>query len=161
MVPIDLLKSAIEQLPKWNPESVTRLTWVNWRKGYQIKIHWYGDASFICYLDFKQDRLARDAVLKRAFEVHAGAGMKPLLIRGHGWTELDYEFQSDTFISVNEIAEIAQDMGYDFTVLYVQECIGSRPVFQLMGIPLVPGEMGKEWISGAFVPYSCPSGQNL
>jgi hypothetical protein len=30
-----------------------------------------------------------------------------------------------------------------------------------MGIPLVPGEMGKEWIGEEFVSYSCPMGMCL
>jgi len=161
MVPFELLKAAVEQLPKWNPTAVTRLTSVNWRQGYQIKISWYGGASFNCYLDFKRDHLARESVLKRAFGLYAEAGVKPRKVEGHGWSMLDYEFGSDTFISVNEIADLAQSMGFEFTVLYVQSCVSSRPVFSVMGIPLVPGEMGKEWIDGEFVPYSCPAGQNL
>ncbi|MEX6780386.1 hypothetical protein [Pseudomonas aeruginosa] len=161
MVPVELLKTAVEQLPKWNVSAVTRLTSVNWRQGYQIKMHWYDGAAFICYLDFKRDYNAREAVLKRAFEQFADDGAKPRTIDGHGWTKLDYEFRSGSFISVNEIAQIAQSMGYDFTVLYVQESISSRPIFSVMGIPLVPGEMGKEWVDGEFVPYSCPMGQNL
>lgn len=161
MVPVELLKAAVEQLPKWDETAVTRLTTVDWRQGYQIKMHWYGGASFLCFIDFKRDRNAREAVLKRAFELHAGAGAKPRSIDGHGWSMLDYEFRSMTFISVNEVAEIAQSMGYEFTVLYVQESVCSRPVFSVMGIPLVPGETGKEWLAGEFVPYSTPAGKNL
>ena len=62
---------------------------------------------------------------------------------------------------MNEVADIAESLGYEFSVLYVQECIGARPAFETLGIPLVPGEMGKEWIGGEFVPYSCPMGACL
>ncbi len=161
MVPIELLKRAIDQLPKWNPNTTSRLTWVNWRQGFQIKMSWYGQASLVCFLDFKKNVQARDAVLKQIFSKHADPGKKPVTIAGHGWTALDHSLRSNEFISVNEVAEIAESMGFEFTVLYVQECSAARPAFDTMGIPLVPGEMGKEWVEGTFVPYSCPSGQCL
>ncbi len=28
------------------------------------------------------------------------------------------------------------------------------PVFATLGIPLVPGEMGKEWVGGEFISYA-------
>ncbi|HDS1721653.1 hypothetical protein NPS53_09085 [Pseudomonas putida] len=161
MVPIDNLKAAIDQLDKWSPKVATSTSWVNWRQGFQIKMVWYGCASFACYLDFKKDAAARNAVLKRVFEAHAVAGQKPSKIDGHGWSAYDYSLRCSEFISVNEVAEIAESLGYEFSVLYVQECIGARPAFETLGIPLVPGETGKEWIDGAFVPYSCPMGACL
>ena len=160
MVPVDLLKSAIDQLDKWSPETATRVTWVNWRQGSQIKMSWFGSASFACYLDFKNwDH--RDIVLKKIFEAHAEPGKKPRKVDGHGWTSLDYSLNCGEFISVNEVATLTESLGYEFTVLYVQECISARPIFTAMGIPLVPGEMGKEWMNNAFVPYACPIGQCL
>ena len=161
MVPIDKLKTAIDQLDKWSPKVATSVAWVNWRQGYQIKLLWFGCASFACYLDFKKDRAARDLVLKRVFEKHAVTGQKPSKIDGHGWAAYDYSLRCGEFISVNEVADIAESLGYEFSVLYVQECIGARPAFETLGIPLVPGEMGKEWIGGEFVPYSCPMGACL
>lgn len=161
MVPIEHLKTAIDQLDKWNPKVATSTTWVNWRQGFQIKMLWFGCASFACYLDFKKNMAARDAVLKCVFEKHAVAGQKPSKIDGHGWTAYDYSLHSSEFISVNEVADIAVAMGFVFSVIYVQECISARPAFDTLGIPLVPGEMGKEWLDGAFVPYSCPSGACL
>lgn len=161
MVAAELLKEAVDQLDKWNLKSVSRATWVNWRSGYQIKMNWYDGASFLCYLDFKQDRSARDAVLKRVFETHSVVGQKPKVIDGHGWSALDYSLSTGFFISINEVAEIAKGMGFQFSVLYVQESIRARPVFTSMGIPLVPGEMGKEWIGEEFVSYSCPMGMCL
>lgn len=161
MVPVELLQSAIDQLDKWSPKVVTSTSWVNWRQGFQIKLRWYGCASFACYLDFKKNVSARDAVLKRVFELHAQVGQKPRKVDGHGWMAYDYELRSSEFISVNEVAEIAASLGYEFSVIYVQESISARPAFGTMGIPLVPGEMGKEWIGSAFVPYSCPMGACL
>ncbi|MBM5458718.1 hypothetical protein H8F21_14210 [Pseudomonas sp. P66] len=161
MVPAELLKAAIDQLSKWDPKAATRLSWVNWRQGYQIKMCWYGGAALNCYLDFKKDSTARDAVLRHLFERHAGPGKKPTMINGHGWTALDHQFSTGEFLSVNEIAEVAKGLGYEFTVLYVQESVSARPAFSLMEIPLVPGETGKEWIDGEIVPYACPLGMNL
>ncbi|MDH1930429.1 hypothetical protein [Pseudomonas sp. GD03696] len=66
LVPAELLKAAIDQLNKWNRNPVTRLSWVNWRQGYQIKMGWYDGAALNCYLDFKKNSAGRDAVLNRA-----------------------------------------------------------------------------------------------
>lgn len=161
MVPVEKLKAAIDQLNKWDINTVSSVSWVNWRGGYQIKMGWYRGAALNCYLDFKADRTARDAVLKDVFNKFAVAGQKPKRIDGHGWSCMDYSLDSTSFISVNEVADIAQSMGYEFTVIYVQECVTARPVFGTMGIPLVPGESGKEWAGDAFLSYCCPLGQNL
>ncbi len=161
MVTADLLRSAIDQLEKWSPRVVSTLTWVNWRRGYQVKISWHGNATFACYLDFGKNCQARDAVLKCAFEAFAVAGDKPRVIDGHGWKAMDYSLQSNSFISSNDVAAMAKEMGLECSILYVQECVASRPIFITLGIPLVPGEMGKEWVNGEFVPYARPIGQNL
>lgn len=160
MVTAEALRAAIDQLDKWSADISTSLSWVNWRNGYQIKMTWYGGAAFACYLDFGKNRTARDAVLQRVFE-GAAPGQEPQIIDGHGWSCLDYSANSKNFISVNEVAAVASAMDAEFSVLYVQESISARLVFNTMGIPLVPGEMGKEWINGEFVPYSCPLGQCL
>ena len=160
MVPVEQLKAAVEQLPKWSPQITSQVGWVNWRRGFQIKALWYGNCSLLCYLDFK-DRVARDDTLATAFRRFAAPGARPRKSDGHGWSCLDYSFQSDQFVSINELAEIADAKGYAYTVLYVQECVGARPVFATLGIPLVPGEMGKEWVGGEFISYACPAGQNL
>ena len=161
MVPAELLQQAVDQLPKWNPNTVTRATWVNWRDGFQIKINWYDGAALVCYLDFKKDVLARDAVLKRVFEAHAATGQKPKTINGHGWSALDYTFSTGQFISANEVAELVNEMGFECSVIYVQESVSARPVFAFMGIPLMAGEMGKEWVGGEFIPYSRAIGKCL
>lgn len=161
MVPVELLRSAIEQLPKWSPKVTTAVTWVNWRQGFQIKMSWFGSSSFVCYLDFKKNKGARAAVLKTVFDKFAVTGQKPGVIDGHGWTAMDFSLHSSAFISVNDVAAMATEMGYDFSILYVQEDISSRSIFTLMGIPLVPGEMGKEWINGQFLSYSRPVGMCL
>ncbi|NMZ66910.1 hypothetical protein HBN99_21555 [Pseudomonas oryzihabitans] len=150
MVPVEQLKAAVEQLPKWSPQITSRISWVNWRQGFQIKAHWYGNCSLLCYLDFK-DSVARDDTLATAFKRFAAPGARPRVIHGHGWSCLDYSFPSDHFVSINELAEIVDAKGYAYTVLYVQECVGARPLFEILGIPLVPGEMGKEWVGGKFI----------
>ena len=150
MVPVEQLKAAVEQLPKWSPQITSRISWVNWRQGFQIKAHWYGNCSLLCYLDFK-DSVARDDTLATAFKRFAAPGARPRVIHGHGWSCLDYSFPSDHFVSINELAEIVDAQGYAYTVLYVQECVGARPLFEILGIPLVPGEMGKEWVGGKFI----------
>lgn len=154
LVAPELLLAAIDALPKWDKVNVSKVTWVNWRQGFQIKMGWHSGAALQCYVDFGRDSVARDCVLARAFHAYAPTGQQPGIIDGHGWTKLNYTFHSKNFISVNEVAAIATEMGYEFTVIYVQEDISARPVFDLMGIPLVPGEMGKEWVNGQFVAYS-------
>lgn len=165
MVREELLMSAIGQLDHWWPNSVeinTGVTWVNWRNGsFQVKMLWKRNPTFSCYLDFGKNVSAREAVLKAVFDRFALEGQKPYLERGHGWSKYDYSLDSGEFISVNKVAEIATELGFEFTVLYVQGSISCRHIFDTMGIPLVPGEMGKEWIGGEFAPYSCPLGQNL
>jgi hypothetical protein len=161
MIDAELLHSSLDLLKKWAPTRATSLYWVNWREGFQIKMKWYGIESLACYLDFGKNSGAREAVMKRTFDIYAAPGEKPSIIDGHGWTRPDYSLHSGEFISVNTVADLAQEMGYTFTVLYVQECIDGREVFTKMGIPLNPGESGKEWIDGKFVPYSKPSGKNL
>lgn len=161
MVPAALLRNAIDQLDKWSPDLGANITWVNWRQGFQVKMSWYGAAAFACYLDFGRDRVARDSVLKAVFERFAPAGQKPRVEKGHGWTALDFSLRSKKYICLNDVIEIARSMGHQFTVIYVQECISSRPIFETMGIALVPGEMGKELINGEFVSYSTPLGMCL
>lgn len=155
------LREAIEQLPVWRNGHGTSITWVNWRNGYQIKMGWNDSASFHCYIDFGKDYAARESILAAAFACFSDAGDKPTVEHGHGWSKLDHSFHTKQFISVNEVAELAQAKGITFSIIYCQSCIGSRPIFETMGIPLVPGEMGKEWINGEFIPYSCPSGKCL
>lgn len=161
MVPSELLRKAIDQLDKWNPAVATNVSWVNWRKGYQVKMNWYDGAGLACFLDFGTNSAARDAVLQAVFKRFSPEGCKPKIIDGHGWRAHDYSVRSKEFICLNDVVEIATAAGFQFTVLYVQECVSARPAFETMGIPLVPGEMGKEWVGGAFVPYSCPIDQNL
>lgn len=161
MVPVVAFKQAIDQLPIWRNNIGTRVTWVNWRNGNQIKMGWSDNASFHCYIDFGKDGAARMSTMKAAFERFSEAGDKPSVKQGHGWSELDYSFHTKQFVSINEVVELAQGLGLPFTVIYCQSCIDSRPIFETMGIPLVPGEMGKEWIDGEFIPYACPTGRNL
>lgn len=153
MVPAESLEKAVNLLNKYSKKA-TRITFVNWRGSYQVKMGWYGGAALECFLDFQGDKAARDAVLKAVFEKHAAPGGEPATIDGHGWSFSDYTLIAEPFISLNEVAGIAEQMGFQFSVLYVQEDISARPVFEVMGIPLVPGEMGKEWKGGQFHSYT-------
>lgn len=163
MVPAHVFTDAIKKLPEWdnNPNRFSSVDTVDWRSGFQIVMMWRGNATFQCYLDFGKDHAARDAVMRAAFEQHAPAGKKPKRIACHGYSCLEHEFDSPEILTVNQIAEIAEGLGYKFTVLYVQSCSASRPLFDDLGIPLSIGEMGKEWKDGAFIPYSTPMGKNL
>jgi hypothetical protein len=161
MVPVDVLRSAIDQLEAWHAPRLSTIGWVNWRKGYQVKLLWKSNPTFICYLDFGTNSAAREAVMKRAFERFAPAGTKPKKEIGHGWTRLDYSLRTDDFVSVQDLAEIADELGFQYTILYVQNTSGARPLFETLGIPLVPGESGKEWTGSEFIGYTTPRGQNL
>ena len=161
MVPVDVLRSAIDTLESWNDQPLSSVGWVNWRKGYQVKLLWKGNPTFICYLDFGSSMAARDTVLKHAFDRYAPAGMKPRKEVGHGWTRLDHSMRIDAFISVQDLAAIADELGFVYTILYVQNTSDARPLFDALGIPLVPGESGKEWTGSEFISYATPAGQNL
>jgi hypothetical protein len=162
MVPISDLKAGIDLLKVWHTADMgTRVSWVNWRDGYQLKMGWNGSAAFNCYLDFGKAFASRQSAMKAAFERFAEPGTKPRVEQGHGWTELDHSFKTKQFVSVNEVAELAKDLGLEFTIIYCQTCSGSRHIFETMGIALVPGEVGKELVNGELIPYSCPMGRNL
>lgn len=160
MVPAELLRNALDQLTQWQPQIGAKITWVNWRQGFQVKVSWYGNSSFVCFLDFGKDHVARDSVLKGVFEKFAPAGQKAKIEHGHGWSARDYSLESQQYISLNDVVDVANGLHCTFSVLYTQEGSG-RPLFDIMGIPLVPGESGKEWINGELVSYSCPTGKNL
>ena len=161
MVPENLFRAAVDQLPQWRNSKLSHVGWVNWRDGYQIQMKWKGYETFSCYLDFGRNKSARAAVITRLFELHAPAGQKPSVIDGHGWQALDHTFFTNEFLSVNAVAALATEMGFEFTVLYVQESISSRPIFDTMGIPLVPGETGKEWTGSELISYAKPMNRYL
>lgn len=167
LVDTEKLVNAITTLKTYGHKNGTYLNWVNWRSGAQVKMTWNGISSFSVYFDMRTNDLytsvhsARDALLEKAFKTFMPEGAKPRIEYGHGWTKARHEFWSNDFISANQIAELANELGLCFTVIYVQECIDARPAFDILGIPLVPGEMGKEWIDGEYHPYSCPTGKCL
>lgn len=148
------LLKAIGEMKVYN-KTGTSVRWVNWRESeYQIKVTWNGNCSLHCYLNFFS-AAERDAVHEEAFNVHAMAGEKPYLEKGHGRVKLRHDFFTTKVVTVNQLAAIADEMGIQYTVIYKQECIEARPLFQTLGIPLVPGEMGKELINGVMKSYSC------
>lgn len=160
LVDSQLFCAALDELKCYGKKG-TSVDWVNWRKGqYQIKVCWNGNCGLACYLNFFSSA-DRDAVHAELFKRYADPGTKPYLEEGHGWTKLRHSFFTQSLLSINELAEVAHEMGRKFTIIYVQECVEFRYLFTIMGIPLVPGEMGKEWIDGIMHPYSCETGKNL
>lgn len=160
LVHADVLQGAVNKLKGYGQYKISRVSCVNWRGGYQIKVSWKGGVGLECYLDFGKNHAGRSRVLRAAHSFHAPKDYKPVL----GYVPLDedrFAFESNAFISINDIATLALDMGEPFTVLYVQSSISARPLFADMGIGLVPGEMGKEWIDGEFVGYRCETGKCL
>ena len=67
LVAPELLLAAIDALPKWDKVNVSKVTWVNWRQGFQIKMGWHSGAALQCYVDFGRDSVARDCVLARSW----------------------------------------------------------------------------------------------
>jgi hypothetical protein len=153
MVPAVLLRAAVNQLEKVRPEIASKISWVNWRKGFQVKLSWFGSAAFNCYVDLGKNESARNALMKEVFLRFAPAGLAPKKNIGHGWTEMDYSLICGEYICLNDVVEMATRMGLEFTVLYVQSSGSARHLFDSMGIPLVPGEMGKraDWRSIRFL----------
>lgn len=172
LVPADKLLQAIESLPAWprdRTEMRTSLSWVNWRssKGAQIKLSWRGCSSFLVFIDVLDSEgygnryRAREALLEAAFKQFADEGAKPRLEHGHGWTAYRWDFTAKRFVTPQDITAIAEKMGIHVGALYVQECISGRHAFDILGIPLVPGENGKEFVGGEWISYSTPLGKCL
>lgn len=160
MVPQKVFNDIINSIKPWRSVN-TEINWVNWRKDeYQIKVEWSGRATLVCYLNFFSQS-ERDAVHAAIFEKHARAGEKPYLQQGHGWAKYRHDMVSDKLITINELSAIANEMDIKHTVIYAQENISARPLFDDMGIPLVAGEMGKELIDGVMQPYSREAGKCL
>tara|TARA_R110002094_G_scaffold165050_1_gene148970 strand:+ start:128 stop:652 length:525 start_codon:yes stop_codon:yes gene_type:complete len=153
LVPVNLLKEALDLLPTYG-KAGTDLGCVNWRDAFQITVQWNNNSCLECYVEFQRSS-DRNAILKAAFDRFAPGGTKPMLRDTYTiWERPEYVFHAPELISVNDIVAICIERGVEVTVLYVQESPKARPVFDVMGIPLVPGEMGKEWINGEFHPYS-------
>lgn len=160
LVSADVLQGAVNKLKMYGKWKLSRVSYVNWRNGYQIKVSWKDSGALECFLDFGKNHAGRNRVLRAAHSFYAPKDYEPVL--GYTPSEEDrFGFESNAFISVNDIAALALGMGEPFTVLYVQSSISARPLFADMGIGLVPGEMGKEWIDGEFVGYSCETGKCL
>lgn len=163
MISHELLKQATDiAIPSWCKKKSTRVVWVNWREdSVQIKFTWNDVSDFAVYLDFKAKCLGasdrnRDAVMKKLFEMHAPMGQKPFKDR---WGFMRYDFITTEFVSPNQAAKIADELGYEYTVIYATQ--GNREFMSKIGISIVPGETGKEWISGVFHSYKPLPGKNL
>jgi hypothetical protein len=160
MVKKSLFMAAIGELTSFG-EQGTSVKWVNWRKDeYQIVLEWNNAPSFACYLSIKS-ATDRDALHKKLFELFANKDQKPFHQEGHGWSKMRYDFWSSNVISINKIADIADGMGLVYTIIYAQESISARNVFNTMQIGLVPGESGKELIQGTYSPYARETGKCL
>jgi hypothetical protein len=162
MINADILEKAIkENVPYWCKKQYSRLTWVDWRQdSVQIKMNWNEISSFEVYIDFKAEnktvsRHNRDHILQVLFN-HYCPDKKPSRNR---WEELEYTFMTDSFVSPNKVAEVADNLGYEYTIIYKTD--GSRDFMEKIGLPIVPGETGKEWINGVYNSYSPRGGKNL
>lgn len=140
----------------------TEFSWVNWRTAYgcQIAVSWCGLAAcFRVYFDFpEKEHINRDAALAELFAKFAPEGLKPREVWGHGWTSWNHDFVAEGVVSIHQIYQIAKKHGCT-SIIYNQESISARWVFDSLGIPLVPGESGKEWIKGKFHPYATEAGK--
>lgn len=156
----DLFRDAVSKIKIYR-KAGTSVNWVNWRQNqFQIKVSWNNNGSLSCYLNFFS-AADRDHVHAELFERYAKPGTTPYRQEGHGWTKLRHDFGTDDVITINELAQVADEAFIRYTVIYAQEDISVRPLFDLMGIPLVPGEMGKELIDGVMTPYSREVGKCL
>lgn len=164
IVPEPMFTEALNHLcdaRKYVCNKETSVTWVNWReKEFQIKVSWHGSLGLMCYLNFFSIS-ERDCALKALFNVYAKSGEKPFIEQGHGWTKARYGFVSNDTLTINALANKVAELGYHFTIIYNQEYISARSAFDVMGIPLVPGERGKELIDGIMKPYYARPGKNL
>lgn len=153
MVPKKVFNRIIQSIEPWNGVN-TEINWVNWRKDqYQIKTQWSGRETLVCYLNFFSQS-ERDAVHAEIFKRYSRKDQKPYLQQGHGWSKYRHDLVCKRLITINELSAVANEMGIKHTVIYVQENISARPLFDEMGISLIPGEMGKELIDGVMHPYS-------
>lgn len=160
MVSPDILTSVLQALEPYGKPG-TSVRWVNWRKDqFQIKVEWNNRHALACYLNFFS-LTDRDKVHAKLFRLYADSDAKPSVEIGHGWEKQRHDFRTSNLLTVNELAGIADEMGAKYTIIYAQEDISARPLFDAMGIPLVPGEMGKELIDGVMVPYSRQRGKCL
>lgn len=145
-----------------DPKDTTHFTWVNWRTAYggQVAVSWGNTgSSFRVYFDFPEHhRPARDDALRVLFSKYAPKHLKAGLIEGHGWTKEEHTFTADRIVGIWEIYQVVKRYGCT-SIIYVQESVSARWVFDKLGIPLVPGESGKEWVKGKFIPYATPQGK--
>ncbi|TNC80796.1 MAG: hypothetical protein C9356_11780 [Oleiphilus sp.] len=158
-----ILEQAVNtNVPSWCKRKHSRIVWVNWRKNTtQIKLSWNDSEAFEVYVDFKADTKAqsgrnRDEVLKKLFKLFAPPGKEPFRDR---WGHLNYHFCTARFITPNHVGEIADALGYEYTVIY--RVYGDQDYMKAIGLPIVAGETGKEWIKGKYHSYAPERGKNL
>ena len=168
LVSTDSIKNALSTLKDYSKVPITEVHGVCWRQdASQVKVEWNRNSSLAVYINvmasenFASPRCARNELLKKAFSKFMPVGTKPYHRVSQGYNELEYNFDYKGFISVEELLVIADELGLKYSVIYAQESICARPAFDLLGIPLNAGEMGKEWINGIYHPYTRTTGAPL
>lgn len=152
MIPDSTLRAAIDKLPKYKNSANTYVSWIGLGQSCLIKISWFSrESALCCYIDFKNNQNERDAVLKAAFLKFAKGSSEAFHDTKVGVT---YSFSSNEVLTPNDIIELAKTKDIGFTLIYAQEDISARPLFEDLGIPLIPGETGKEWVKGDYLSYS-------
>lgn len=159
----DVLQKMTENnVPSWCKKKITRVGWVNWRKeSVQIQFVYNDACDFAIYVDFKAKTFQesannRDSVLEELFKRFAPAGAKPYVC---GWGYERHSFIAEGFVSVMRAVELAEALGFPYTVIYTTN--GSRERMAQIGLPIVAGETGKEWIDGFCHSYKPEFGKNL
>lgn len=169
LIPAKLIETAIQNDKNaHSKEMSTFLSWVNWRENSaQIKMTWRDSISLTVYFDFKADSKSqsvanRQAVLKKLFEMHS---TKKTPGFGNATNGPSYDFHTQKFISPNDVAAVADEMGVEYSVIYVEgfsfSTFESSNFMAEFGMPLTRGETGKEWIKGEYHSYRPCSGKNL
>lgn len=162
LVAPDLLEAIQNKnIPSWCKAPLTSVHYVNWRKeSVQIKFGFNDSEALEVYVDFKAPTLSqsiqnRDRVLKTLFSRHSPKE-KPFEDR---FGYIDWSFIKRGFVSPNEAVEIAQSLGLEVSVIY--KSTSKREMLADIGLPIVAGETGKEWIDGNYQSYRPRSGMNL
>lgn len=163
-----VLKSTTDALiPSWCKSPSTSVHWVDWRaESVQIKFEWNDTESLCVYVNFPAETKAqsqsnRNRVLKALFERHAPVGKKPYQ---DNWGHYRYEFSTPQFITPNDAVALANELGIACTVIYTSltmERVQFDSIMQNLGLDVIIGETGKEWMDGAYHAYRPRTGCNL
>lgn len=160
LVPDAKLFQALAHLPSYRWIG-TEMSWANWRNSWQIIVSWNDGQALRCYVCFNT-RAERDSTLQAA--AHKWAQLATKVDLG-GMQHPDdppvCRIRLPAVSNIHELVDLAHQQGSSVSVIYKQECISARAAFDMMGIPLVPGECGKELTAQGYISYHAPAGQCL